>query len=90
MGWDENVLAKPAKENAHTKCSGYVGLRLNCLTRESKSCQTSHKRAGLSFGTAFVDVFFSTQNMYKCISKIPVYEVEFKTENGKKAKSTWI
>ena len=35
-----------------------MGLRLNYLTSESKSWQTSYKRARVSFGTLFVEIFF--------------------------------
>ena len=39
-------------------------MGLNCLTRESESLQTSYKRARLSFGTEFVEVYF-LQMSYK-------------------------
>ena len=43
---------------------GFLELGLNCLTRESESLQTSYKRARLSFGTEFVEVYF-LQMSYK-------------------------
>ena len=59
-----NVAIKKGRISRNLGVLGFLELGLNCLTRESESLQTSYKRARLSFGTEFVEVYF-LQMSYK-------------------------